>query len=41
MLEKKENTIYVSKLCIIILFEADFNIFNKIIFNTQLIPVLK
>ena len=41
MLEKKLNTISVSKLRAILLLEADFNAVNKIIFNTRLIPTLE
>ena len=37
MLEKKVNDISVMKLCAILLLEADFNIANKIIFNTRII----
>ena len=33
MLEKNENAIYVSKLQVILLLEANFNAANKIIFN--------
>ena len=40
-MEKKENAIHVSKLRAILLLEADFNVINKIIFNTRLIPTLK
>ena len=37
ILEKKPNKIVVSKLRAILLLEADFNVVNKIIFNTRLI----
>ena len=41
MLEKKVNDISISKLRAILLLEADFNIANKIIFNTHLIPQME
>ena len=41
MLEKKANNILVAKLCVILLLEADFNIVNKILFNTRIIPQIK
>ena len=41
MLEKKKNQILVSKLRAILLLEADFNVANKIIFNTYLILTLE
>jgi len=41
MLEKKQNNISVTKLHIIFLLEADFNVANKIIFNTKLILLIK
>ena len=41
MLEKKQNNILVSKLRAILLLEADFNIINKILFSTRLIPTLE
>ena len=39
MLEKKTNNISISKLCTILLLEADFNAANN--FNTRLIPILE
>ena len=41
MLKKKLNEIAVCKLRAILLLEADFNVANKIIFNTRLIPQMK
>ena len=41
MLEKKLRIIEVSKLRAIILLEVDFNVVNKIILNTRLIPILE
>ena len=41
ILEKKPNEYLVSKLRAILLLEADFNIANKIIFNTQMIPTME
>ena len=41
MLEKKPNNISVSKLRVILLLEANFNMANKIIFNTQLISQME
>ena len=41
ILEKKQGEISISKLRVILLLEADFNVINKIVFNTRLIPTLK
>ena len=41
MLEKKPNEVIVFKLRVILLLEADFNVANKIIFNTRLIPQIE
>ena len=41
MLEKSLGNIQVYKLRAILLLEADFNVINKIIFNTRLMPSLK
>ena len=41
MLEKKANDVSVSKLRAILLLEADFNVANKIIFNTRVIPQIE
>ena len=40
-MEKKANNISVTKLRAILLLEANFNVANKIIFNTQLIPQIE
>ena len=37
MLQKKENSIAVSKLRVILLLGADFNSLNKIMFNTRVL----
>ena len=41
MLEKKPNEVSVSKLRAVLLLEADFNVANKIIFNTQMILIME
>ena len=41
MLEKKQGDISVSKLRTLLLLEVDYNVINKIIFNTRLIPTLE
>ena len=41
MLEKKPNEVSVSKLRAILLLEADFNVANKIIFNTRMILIME
>ena len=41
MLEKKPNDILVTKLRTILLLEADFNITNKVIFNTRTILAME
>ena len=41
ILEKKQGEISISKLRVILLLEADFNVINKIVFNTRLIPKLE
>ena len=41
MLEKKANDISVTKLCIILFLEADFNAVNKILFNTRIILIIE
>ena len=41
MLEKEKNNILVSKLHAILSLKADFNIANKIIFNTWIIPQIE
>ena len=40
MLKKKQGKISISKLRIIILLEADFNVISEIAFNTRLIFIL-
>ena len=41
MLEKIPNNISVNKLRAILLLETDFNVANKIIFNTCMIPQME
>jgi len=41
MLEKKPGNMNVDKLQAILLLEADFNVVNKIISNTRVIPQLE
>ena len=41
MLKKKANDISITKLYIILLLEANFNIVNKTLFNTRMIPMME
>jgi len=41
MLGKSPGCIDVSKLCAILLLEVDFNIINKTVFNSRVIPFLE
>jgi len=41
MLEKSSRNINVAKLRAILLLEADFNAFNKIIFNTRVMLLIE
>ena len=41
MLEKKPGNVNVDKLRAILLLEADFNVVNKITFNTRVMPQLE
>ena len=41
ILEKESRKINISKLRAILLLEANFNVLNKIIFNTRILPTLE